>query len=67
MATHSSILAWEIPWSLAGYSHGVSRAGHDLATKPLSLSLCLDLPQGSKESRKSFTFVAEESLVVCSF
>ena len=20
MATHSSILAWEIPWSLAGYS-----------------------------------------------
>ena len=36
MATHSSILAWEIPWAeeLAGYSLWVGkRVGHDLATK----------------------------------
>ena len=25
MATHSSILVWEIPWSLPGYSHGVTK------------------------------------------
>ena len=38
MATHSSILAWRIPWtkSLVGYItvHGVARTGLDLATKP---------------------------------
>ena len=28
MATHSSILAWEIPWTR------VSRVGYDLVTKP---------------------------------
>ena len=36
MATHSSILAWEIPWteSLAGYSPwGHKRVGHYAATK----------------------------------
>ena len=36
MATHSSILAWEIPWteSLVGYSSwGRKRVGHDLVTK----------------------------------
>ena len=36
MATHSSILAWEIPWteSLVGYSlQSHRRVGHNLATK----------------------------------
>ena len=36
MATHSSILAWEIPWSLAGnrpWCHKVPMGSHDLATK----------------------------------
>ena len=35
MATHSSILAWEIPQteSLVGYSPWVARVGHDLAIK----------------------------------
>ena len=34
MATHSSILAWEIPWSLAGYSAwGLKRIRHNLATQ----------------------------------
>ena len=37
MATHSSILDWEIPWTEeAGglQSMGSTRVGHDLATKP---------------------------------
>ena len=39
MATHSSILAWEIPWSeepggLHTVRHEVARVGHDLVTKP---------------------------------
>ena len=36
MATHSSILAWEIPWTeeLGGLqSMGLQRVGHDLVTK----------------------------------
>ena len=35
-ATHSSILAWEIPYRGAWQAivHGVSRVRHDLATKP---------------------------------
>ena len=37
MATHSSVLAWRIPWterSLVGYNlWGHKRVGHDLATK----------------------------------
>ena len=42
MATHSSILAWRIPWTEepCGYSPWGCRVGHDLATKPpLSLPL----------------------------
>ena len=38
MATHSSILAWRIPWTEEPGGlhtvHGVARVGHDLATKP---------------------------------
>ena len=36
MATHSSILAWEIPWreDRGGlWSMGLQRVGHDLVTK----------------------------------
>ena len=36
MATHASILAWEIPWTEepGGLVHGIAkRAGHDWATK----------------------------------
>ena len=34
MATHSSILAWEIPWTEVGYSPwSYKRVGHDLETK----------------------------------
>ena len=36
MATHSSILAWEIPWTEEPgglQSMGLQSAGHDLATK----------------------------------
>ena len=36
MATHSSILAWEIPWRGAWQAtvSGVARGGYDLAVKP---------------------------------
>ena len=37
MATHSSILAWKIPWTEepgGAIVHEVSRVEHDLATKP---------------------------------
>ena len=36
MSTHSSILAWEIPWTVEPgglYSMGLQRAGHNLVTK----------------------------------
>jgi len=35
MATHTSVLAWKIPWTKEseGYSAWSCRAGHDLATK----------------------------------
>ena len=33
MATHSSILAWEIPWTEELGVHGVTRVRNDLATK----------------------------------
>ena len=34
MATHSSILAWEIPWTKDPIQPmGLQRVGHDLATK----------------------------------
>ena len=37
MATHSSILAWRIPWTEEPEQaavHGVTRARHNLVTKP---------------------------------
>ena len=43
MATHSSILAWEIPWTgvpgglqsmMRATVHGTARVSHNLATKP---------------------------------
>ena len=49
MATHSSILAWEIPWREEPgglYSMGSQRVGHDLTTKQqqrLELSTCMFL------------------------
>ena len=36
MATHSSVLAWEIPWTEEPgglQSEGLQRVGHNLATK----------------------------------
>ena len=36
MATHCSVLAWEIPWreEPGGPVHGIARVGHDWAAKP---------------------------------
>ena len=56
MATHSSILAWEIPWTeeLGGpLSMGSQRVGHDLVTKQ-TLTVyrgCSQFPSGSMEIR----------------
>ena len=33
IATHSSILAWRIPWTEQGYSPGVAKSQRDLVTK----------------------------------
>ena len=44
MATHSSILAWEIPWTEEAawlQSIGSQRVGHDLATKQQQEQLIL--------------------------
>ena len=42
MATHSNILAWEIPWTKEpGRLHGVTRVGHNLATKPQYIYICM--------------------------
>ena len=38
MATHSSILAWKIPWTKEPgglHSRGSQRVGHDIVTKTL--------------------------------
>ena len=43
MATHSSILAWEIPWTKEPdelQSMGLQRVRHDLATKQQQQSNC---------------------------
>ena len=48
MATHSSVLAWEMPWTEEPTGlqsmHGVARVGHDLVTKQLQIKpfvLCI--------------------------
>ena len=51
MATHSSILAWEIPWieELGGIqSMGSQRVEHDLATKPPSATTSDVLSNGAR-------------------
>ena len=59
MATHSSILAWEIPWAEESgglQSMGLQRAGHDRASFTFFLgnsggqSLACGSPRGHKES-----------------
>ena len=43
MATHSSILAWKIPWTEEPgrlQSMGSQRVGHDLATNPPPVCIC---------------------------
>ena len=47
MALHSSILAWEIPWTEEPgglQSLGLQRVRHDLATKQQPLLLTLVVP-----------------------
>ena len=42
MATHSSILAWRIPWTAEHGRQQVSRVGHSLTTKLLLLKFTLE-------------------------
>ena len=53
MATHSSILAWEIPWTAEPgglQSMGVTRVRHNLVTKPLPPSVDIDTEISSVQS-----------------
>ena len=44
MATHSSILAWRIPWGLVGNSPWGFKEGHDRATKAaLTVSILIPI------------------------
>ena len=49
MATHSSILAWRVPWTEEPGRfpvHGIARVGHEVVTKPPPLPL-LRLARGA--------------------
>ena len=60
MAAHSSLLAWEIPWTEElGTIHGITRVGHRLASKPpppisvtnaYKMNERMKLPDQSRES-----------------
>ena len=65
MATHSSILAWEIPWTEEPgglQSMGSKRVGHDLATKPTNNSVLGIVPNSSSQSRVLGTTGAPKAL-----
>ena len=77
MATHSRILAWEIPWkflgkrSLAGYSPwGHKRVGNDLATKQQKNYYCFCLVSVNAQSCPRFVTpwtVAHQALLFMEF
>jgi len=66
MATHSSILAWKIPWTeepCGLQSMGVARIRHDLATKPTidhGPRVCLFIACPSTHSHLDLTFTEAE-------
>ena len=43
MATHSNILAWEVPWTEDPAVYGVARVRHDLAAKNTNLETSLNI------------------------
>ena len=62
MATHSSILAWEIPWTEKPgglQSMGSQRVGHDLVTEQQQNICCFDISYD--------TVMQENVLIVLSF
>ena len=62
-ATHSSILAWRIPWSLPGSSvHGVARVRHDLVTK-LLLPLYINNEKSEREIKISIPFTIATKII----
>ena len=57
MATHSSILAWKIPWTeeLASYSPwGSKRVRHDLATKQQFASVEINLQNNTERKKQNY-------------
>ena len=59
MATHSSVLAWEIPWTEKPgviQSLGLQRAGHGSATEHTRRWLCLRNCQATSQIWCDFTF-----------
>ena len=64
IATHSSILAWKIPWTEepgALQSMGSQRVGHDWATSHTWHTLCF-LPGGSDSKESAFS--AEDPILI---
>ena len=54
MATHSSILAWRMPWTeepVQATVHGVARVGQDLATQPPPPSVVKNPPANAGDAR----------------
>ena len=52
MATHSSILAWEIPW--AEESMGSQRVGYDSSTKGSLIAQLVKIPPAMQETLVQF-------------
>ena len=66
METHSSILAWEIPWDRGAWGvtvHGLQRVGHDCATKQESTQGTV-LYAGDTTMNKRNRFPAPKDLTV---
>ena len=63
-ATHSSILAWEIPWTEdpgGAAVHGDARVGYDLAAKsPLHIKPVMP---SSSQSKRNSTLLGRESCI----
>ena len=69
MATHSSVLAWEIPWTEEpGSSWGHKRIRHNLVTKQEQISqVAVVLKKKRKKERNKirFTYVSVTMLGLC--
>ena len=66
MATRSSILAWEIPWTeKPGSSWGYKRIGHNLVTKQEQMSQVAVVFKKKKRNKIQLTYVSVTMLGLC--